>query len=128
MHRARWLISTVVLYHATYTINSLSHQLGSRRFDTSDDSRNNWLLAILTFGEGWHNNHHHYPAAARQGFYWWEIDLTYYGLRLLALIGLAGGMVLRNRIDTRTYRRWLRYALLIIAILLIVQYGLGRMA
>ena len=51
---------------------------------TGDDSRNNWFLAILTLGEGWHNNHHHYPASARQGFYWWEVDLTYYGLKLLA--------------------------------------------
>jgi stearoyl-CoA desaturase (delta-9 desaturase) len=81
-----FVVSTVVLYHATYTINSLSHVYGSRRFDTGDDSRNNWLLAILTLGEGWHNNHHHYPASARQGFYWWEVDLTYYGLKLLAAL------------------------------------------
>ncbi len=78
-----WVISTVVLYHATYTINSLAHRFGSQRFVTGDDSRNNFLLAIVTLGEGWHNNHHHYPASARQGFYWWEIDLTYYGLLLL---------------------------------------------
>ena len=79
-----WLISTVALYHATYTINSLAHQFGSRRFDTGDDSRNNFWLALITLGEGWHNNHHHYPASARQGFYWWELDITYYGLLLLA--------------------------------------------
>ena len=85
-----FVVSTVVLYHATYTINSLSHRFGSRRFETGDDSRNNWLLALLTLGEGWHNNHHHYPGSARQGFYWWEIDLTYYGLRLLAALGLIG--------------------------------------
>jgi stearoyl-CoA desaturase (delta-9 desaturase) len=103
-----FVISTVVLYHATYTINSLSHQIGSRRFDTRDDSRNNWLLAILTFGEGWHNNHHHYPASARQGFYWWEIDLTYYGLRLLASLGIISKLkpvparvLSRNRIGSR---------------------------
>ena len=83
-----FFISTVVLYHATYTINSLAHSWGSRRFRTSDDSRNNFFLAVLTLGEGWHNNHHHWPASARQGFYWWEIDLTYYGLRALALTGL----------------------------------------
>jgi len=79
-----------VLYHATYTINSLSHQFGSQRFSTGDDSRNNLLLAILTLGEGWHNNHHHYPASARQGFYWWEFDPTYYGLKLLAMLGIIG--------------------------------------
>ena len=78
-----FFVSTVVLYHATFTINSLAHRFGTRRYATRDDSRNNCWLALLTFGEGWHNNHHHYPASARQGFYWWEIDLTYYGLRLL---------------------------------------------
>ncbi|MEQ1772425.1 MAG: acyl-CoA desaturase [Burkholderiales bacterium] len=81
-------LSTVVLYHATFTINSLAHRYGSRRYATSDDSRNNVWLALLTFGEGWHNNHHHFPGAARQGFYWWEIDLTYYGLRALAALGI----------------------------------------
>jgi stearoyl-CoA desaturase (delta-9 desaturase) len=82
-------LSTVVLYHATFTINSLAHRWGKRRYATSDDSRNNWVLALLTLGEGWHNNHHHYPVAARQGFFWWEIDLTYYFLRLLAAAGLV---------------------------------------
>lgn len=82
-------LSTVLLYHATFTINSLAHQVGSRRYATRDNSRNNWWLALLTFGEGWHNNHHHFPGAARQGFYWWEVDLTYYGLRLLAALGVV---------------------------------------
>jgi stearoyl-CoA desaturase (delta-9 desaturase) len=81
-------ISTVVLYHATFTINSMAHGCGRRRYATRDDSRNNLWLALLTFGEGWHNNHHHFPGAARQGFYWWEIDLTYYGLRVLAALGI----------------------------------------
>lgn len=81
-------ISTVALYHATFTINSLAHRYGRRRYATRDDSRNNAWLALLTFGEGWHNNHHHYPGAARQGFYWWEIDLTYYGLKVLAALGI----------------------------------------
>lgn len=84
-----FLISTVVLYHATFTINSLSHTFGSRRFETRDASRNNVWLALLTFGEGWHNNHHHYPRSARQGFYWWEIDLSYMTLRALSFIGLV---------------------------------------
>ncbi len=83
-----FLVSTVILYHATYTINSLAHQFGSKRFATGDDSRNNFWLAIITLGEGWHNNHHHYPSSARQGFYWWEIDFTYYTLRLLERVGL----------------------------------------
>jgi stearoyl-CoA desaturase (delta-9 desaturase) len=84
-----FVISTVALYHITFTINSLAHTFGKRRFNTNDDSRNNWLLAILTFGEGWHNNHHYYPGSARQGFAWWEIDLTYYLLRLMEILGLV---------------------------------------
>lgn len=85
-------ISTVLLYHATFSINSLAHRFGTRRYATRDASRNNLWLALLTFGEGWHNNHHHYPASARQGFHWWEVDLTYYGLRLLAALGLIDGL------------------------------------
>ncbi len=83
-----FVISTVVLYHMTFTVNSLAHVWGGRRFNTSDESRNNSLIALLTLGEGWHNNHHHFPSAARQGFYWWEIDLTYYGLKILSALGL----------------------------------------
>ena len=81
-------VSTVALYHATFSINSLAHRVGRRRYATKDASRNVAWLALLTFGEGWHNNHHHYPASARQGFYWWEIDVTYYGLWLLARLGV----------------------------------------
>jgi stearoyl-CoA desaturase (Delta-9 desaturase) len=84
-----FFVSTVVLFHATVTINSLAHRYGSRRFATNDDSRNNLWLALLTFGEGWHNNHHFYSSSARQGFRWWEIDLTWYALRLMALLGLV---------------------------------------
>ena len=84
-----FFVSTVLLFHATVTINSLAHRFGTRRYDTADNSRNNWLLALITFGEGWHNNHHHFPGAARQGFRWWEIDLTYYVLRALSLVGLV---------------------------------------
>ncbi len=83
-----FVISTVALWHITYSINSLSHVWGSRRYETTDDSRNNWLLALLTMGEGWHNNHHHYMSCARQGFFWWEIDVTYYVLRCLAALGI----------------------------------------
>lgn len=81
-------ISTVAVYHMTFTVNSLAHVWGKRRYATSDDSRNNFWIALFTLGEGWHNNHHHYPGSARQGFYWWEIDFTYYGLKLLASLGL----------------------------------------
>ncbi len=84
-----FFISTVALYHGTFTVNSLAHTFGTRRFATSDDSRNNFWIALLTLGEGWHNNHHHYPGATRQGFYWWEIDPTYYGLLLLEKLGLV---------------------------------------
>ncbi|HLY70762.1 MAG TPA: acyl-CoA desaturase, partial [Puia sp.] len=70
-------ISTIALFHTTVSINSLSHVIGKRRYITKDNSRNHFLLALLTMGEGWHNNHHHYPATARQGFFWWEIDMTY---------------------------------------------------
>jgi stearoyl-CoA desaturase (delta-9 desaturase) len=84
-----FFISTIVLYHATYTINSLAHLIGSRRYETKDDSRNNFALALITLGEGWHNNHHRYPGAVRQGFFWWEIDVTYYMLRALAACGLV---------------------------------------
>jgi stearoyl-CoA desaturase (delta-9 desaturase) len=83
-----FFVSTVALFHGTNTINSLAHRFGSRRYETGDDSRNNPWLALLTFGEGWHNNHHHYPASARQGFFWWEIDPTYYGLLILSWFGL----------------------------------------
>jgi len=84
-----FFISTTVLFHATVTINSLAHRFGSQRFDTGDDSRNNLWLALLTFGEGWHNNHHFFPGTARQGFRWWEIDLTWYGLKLMSWLGLV---------------------------------------
>jgi stearoyl-CoA desaturase (delta-9 desaturase) len=82
-------ISTVALFHATATINSLDHMVGKRRYNTPDQSRNNWFLALLTGGEGWHNNHHHYPIAARNGFFWWEFDLTYYLLKLLQWAGIV---------------------------------------
>src|SRR6478609_3479687 len=84
-----FFLSTVALYHATYSVNSLAHLFGSRRFATPDDSRNNLLVAVLTLGEGWHNNHHHYPSAARQGFFWWEIDPTYYLLVALQRLGIV---------------------------------------
>jgi stearoyl-CoA desaturase (delta-9 desaturase) len=91
VHALTWgyLVSTVLLWHGTFAINSLAHVWGRRRYETEDRSRNNLALALLTTGEGWHNNHHHYQSSARQGFRWWEIDVTYYVLRLLALVGLV---------------------------------------
>ncbi len=83
-----WFISTTVLLHGTSTINSLSHLYGKKRFDTGDESRNNFWLSLITLGEGWHNNHHYYMHSARQGFYWWEIDITYYGLKIMSFIGI----------------------------------------
>jgi stearoyl-CoA desaturase (delta-9 desaturase) len=76
-------MSLVVVWHLTFCINSLAHVWGTRRYATDDDSRNNALLGLLTFGEGWHNNHHHYQRSARQGFTWWQIDITYYVLKAL---------------------------------------------
>jgi stearoyl-CoA desaturase (delta-9 desaturase) len=87
-----FFVSTIVLFHATVTINSLAHRFGKRRFDTRDDSRNNVWLALLTFGEGWHNNHHFFPGSSRQGFHWWEVDVTWYGLKLMSALGLVKGL------------------------------------
>ena len=84
-----FFVSTVVLLHATLFINSMAHAWGGRRFHTTDDSRNNMLLALLTMGEGWHNNHHRFMGAARQGFFWWEVDPTWYLLRVLARVGVV---------------------------------------
>lgn len=82
-------ISTVLSHHAVYTVNSLCHIVGRRRYATSDNSRNNLFVALITLGEGWHNNHHHYQSSANQGFYWWEIDVSYYLIRLLGCLGLV---------------------------------------
>ncbi|QQR90986.1 MAG: fatty acid desaturase [Myxococcales bacterium] len=84
-----FFFSTVLLWHGTFTINSLTHLWGKRRFESGDDSKNHWLLAIITLGEGWHNNHHYYQSSTRQGFYWWEYDITYYVIRMLGFVGLV---------------------------------------
>ena len=81
--------STTALYHLTFAVNSLAHRYGSRRYDTGDDSRNLWWLALITAGEGWHNNHHRYPTSERQGFYRWECDLTHYGIVVLSWLGIV---------------------------------------
>lgn len=87
-----FFISTTALFHGTSCINSMAHLMGRRRFDTTDDSRNSFILAIICLGEGWHNNHHRYQSSTRNGFYWWEIDLTYYGLKALSWTGLIWGL------------------------------------
>ena len=105
--------STVLVYHATFCINSLAHVRGRKRYVTGDDSRNNWLLALITMGEGWHNNHHAYQSSARQGFRWWEVDVTYYVLVVLCWLGIVWDLkapseqVLRNeqRLGSRVLRR-----------------------
>ena len=79
-----FVISTVLLWHGTFCINSLTHVWGTRRFETGDGSRNNFVLALITLGEGWHNNHHHYQAASRAGIRWWEVDPTFYVLKILS--------------------------------------------
>ncbi len=83
-----FFISIVASSHATFTINSLTHMWGRKRYKSKDESRNSLLLAIITGGEGWHNNHHYYPGATRQGFYWWELDMTYYGLWIMSKLGI----------------------------------------
>lgn len=87
-----FFISTTVLFHGTQTINSLAHIYGRRRFDTTDHSKNNFWLSLITLGEGWHNNHHYYMHSTRQGFYWWEIDPTYYGLKIMSWLGLVSDL------------------------------------
>ncbi len=84
-----FFVSTVVLYHATFCINSLAHVFGARRYETKDTSRNSAWLALAALGEGWHNNHHYYAVSARQGFFWWELDVTYYLLKMMAVLGLV---------------------------------------
>jgi stearoyl-CoA desaturase (delta-9 desaturase) len=84
-----FFVPVVVAWHVTFSINSVAHVLGSRRYPTADDSRNNPILALLTFGEGWHNNHHFYATTANQGWFWWELDITYLALRALSVTGLV---------------------------------------
>lgn len=84
-----FFVSTVLLYHGTFCINSVTHLFGRRRFNTTDHSRNSLIFALITLGEGWHNNHHRYPASERQGMYWWEIDISHYILKGLEKLGLV---------------------------------------
>jgi len=87
-----FFISTVLLYHGTFTVNSLAHIFGKRSYATDDNSRNNLFVALITLGEGWHNNHHYYPSSERQGFYWWEVDVAHYVLRVGSWLGVVWGL------------------------------------
>lgn len=84
-----FFLSTVILYHGTFSINSIMHKFGNQRYESGDESKNSLWLALLTLGEGWHNNHHYYEVAARNGFFWWEVDFTYYGLKMFSWMGLV---------------------------------------
>jgi len=84
-----FMVSTVLLWHGTFFINSLCHLIGRKRYETGDESRNSFALAVVTLGEGWHNNHHFYAATANQGWFWWELDVSYYLLRALAAVGVV---------------------------------------
>ena len=97
--------STVAVWHATFCVNSLAHVVGQQRYVTGDQSKNNWLVAVLTMGEGWHNNHHAYQASVRQGFRWWEYDPTYYVLRLLSWLGIVWDLHLPPRTVIRGEHR-----------------------
>jgi stearoyl-CoA desaturase (delta-9 desaturase) len=93
-----FFVSTVLVFHAVFAVNSLSHRVGTRRYATTDTSRNNWVISLLTLGEGWHNNHHHYQRSSSSGFFWWELDVTYYVLKLLSWAGLVWGLQLPPRV------------------------------
>jgi stearoyl-CoA desaturase (delta-9 desaturase) len=84
-----YFLSTIVLYHGTFSINSIMHKLGRQRYESGDESRNSVILALITLGEGWHNNHHYYESSTRQGFFWWEIDITYYLIKMMSWVGLV---------------------------------------
>jgi stearoyl-CoA desaturase (delta-9 desaturase) len=84
-----YFVSTVLLWHGTFTINSLTHVFGKVRYPSNDESKNSWILAIVTCGEGWHNNHHYYQSTANQGFFWWEVDFSYYALKAMSWLGLV---------------------------------------
>lgn len=99
-------LSTVALYHGTFLINSLAHIWGTRRFATSDESRNNFVLAVVTMGEGWHNNHHYYMSSVRQGIRWWEVDLTYYLLTMLSWVGVTRDLREFRLLEAKGKARW----------------------
>ena len=100
------VVSTVALWHGTFFINSLTHIFGRRRYLTTDTSRNNFLLALVTLGEGWHNNHHYHQNTANQGWFWWEIDVTFYVLKVLELFGVVSDLRLPSDATRYAYERY----------------------
>ncbi len=84
-----FFLSTAILYHGVFSVNSIMHKFGKARYETGDESKNSWWLALISLGEGWHNNHHYYQSSTRQGFFWWEYDITYYILKLFSWLGLV---------------------------------------
>jgi stearoyl-CoA desaturase (delta-9 desaturase) len=100
-----FFLSTVLLYHGTFSINSLTHRFGRARYKTGETSKNSLLLALVTLGEGWHNNHHYYASTANQGFFWWEIDISYYVLRVMSWVGLVSDLRLPS--DRARFKNWL---------------------
>lgn len=100
-----FFLSTVLLYHGTFSINSLTHKWGKPRYKTGETSKNSLILAFVTLGEGWHNNHHYYASTANQGFFWWEIDISYYVIRVLSFLGLASDI--RVPTDRARFKNWI---------------------
>jgi stearoyl-CoA desaturase (delta-9 desaturase) len=92
------LIRTVIVWHMTWCVNSLSHMFGYRNYENGENSRNNWFVSLIAAGEGWHNNHHHDPCRASVQHRWWEIDITYYAILLLSAMGLAWNIVLPRHV------------------------------
>ena len=84
-----FFLSTAILFHGTFSINSIMHYFGKKRYESGDDSKNNFILALVTLGEGWHNNHHYYQSSMKNGFFWWEIDITGYIVHMLSWVGLV---------------------------------------
>jgi stearoyl-CoA desaturase (delta-9 desaturase) len=120
--------STVAVWHATFCINSLAHVVGRQRYVTGDQSRNNWLLALLTMGEGWHNNHHAYQASVRQGFRWWEFDLTYYVLSMLSRLGIVWNLHLPPQAVIRCEHRLGRLVIDKVASQLAASFPINQIA
>ncbi|MCP3166866.1 acyl-CoA desaturase [Myxococcus qinghaiensis] len=101
-----FFVSTTLLWHGTFTINSLSHIFGKRRYKTTDTSRNNWLLALITLGEGWHNNHHYHQNTANQGWFWWEVDFSFYSLKVLSWFKVVEGLRLPSDSVRYAYKKY----------------------
>jgi len=101
-----FFVSTTLLWHGTFTINSLSHIFGKRRYKTTDTSKNNFLLALITLGEGWHNNHHYHQNTANQGWFWWEVDFSFYSLKVLSWLRIVSDLRLPSDSIKYSYKKY----------------------